>query len=1153
MNKNKNNFSLSLLAPVNSILPNNSNIFKDFVALKYINKIFTLFTLNPLEGEHSNPLRHPQQRIKTVNLLLEDLNQVNEKGFVKITDILSPNSIFPTITKFFNDLEYRGSIATTEKRFQLWMNLIFVNLYFQLLQIETDLKDEEDDLRADLKNLILKIYSRLDPSIRIKIQKRGITVIQNIYTGYDSEFVLQDVKKHLNKLLTVQIAVNSRTIIKIPLNKSYEISYVHPLTSNISSNSNYKSPQIFTLDEEDLKVNENENENKNKNKEKEIKAIELEILEESIRYAIDQIRSFKYSNHDILLTELIETLRESNGITFYEDELKDQIVFALPRTPILSKVIFSDENPQLDFSFDYLLKTSNSLSDSSLIEGYSNFLIELKSTMPSLQLKATMAREVETGSEEIIHRQRTTYSLGLPNVSQGPPDKLSVSRIKNNHFCSHLTNADLSILTDFPTLKEQLNIVQKSFVTLGKPLLIDNSFVYIRDTMLLAPAGNRSLEALGKLYNFPKIEISKKDKKNMEDFLKKERGKFKKNAQQNAEITLKHTLLMEDFNIQLKNLGVPITLSSLGRKYVIKKWSDSEILKKGRYQVSSVILLGNTESVQTPKGLKEIGNIGLFLSYYIANYKGGRNESFMYGVDDKTLYYDYDLISAYTTSMANLTLPSYNESTILPILNLEEWDLEKYLNNYIIIKGFFNFPNNTKYPSIPCYLDGKGTVTVYPLSGQCLLKGPEYYLAKLQGCEIQIESIVNTPPKKISTKIGNLQSTEILKPFYKIIKEILTLRNNYPKGDIMNLLYKEIGNSIYGNVVRGIADKRKFDIKTGKNLRIDSTELSNPLLASLTTGFIRSVIGECLHNINRIGGKVVSVTTDGFITDVKDLEEKLLKLKSGETPLFTKYMEIRATLSGNSTALEIKHSGKGIISWTTRGQLGIESKIKATTGFQSFGYSREELINFFKKVLGSKEKYFEYTQSSLRGANEIYKKGGHVTMTFKEQIFRLMYDNRRQIIDLDPKNNLGLINSFDSSNILFDSMPLNSVLDCSRLRFISYIHRNSIYNKNTSKSRGNAYKRSLEIAVKNFIKGYLSKDPLFGLKGNEFKNYKEILEFIHGYEPAKNIHLSSQSLSNLKHRKMILKPVVRKEETLGFINYVQTKIETFNEKDFFKD
>jgi hypothetical protein len=39
----------------------------------------------------------------------------------------------------------------------------------------------------------------------------------------------------------------------------------------------------------------------------------------------------------------------------------------------------------------------------------------------------------------------------------------------------------------------------------------------------------------------------------------------------------------------------------------------------------------------TPKGLFKTGEIGSALSMYISNYKGGRNESFMYGVDRETM------------------------------------------------------------------------------------------------------------------------------------------------------------------------------------------------------------------------------------------------------------------------------------------------------------------------------------------------------------------------------------------------------------------------------------------------------------------------------------------------------------------------------------
>ena len=45
--------------------------------------------------------------------------------------------------------------------------------------------------------------------------------------------------------------------------------------------------------------------------------------------------------------------------------------------------------------------------------------------------------------------------------------------------------------------------------------------------------------------------------------------------------------------------------------------------------------MGYAGEVKTPKGLFATGEVGLHLSYYIGNYKGGRNESFMYGCDEK--------------------------------------------------------------------------------------------------------------------------------------------------------------------------------------------------------------------------------------------------------------------------------------------------------------------------------------------------------------------------------------------------------------------------------------------------------------------------------------------------------------------------------------
>lgn len=60
-------------------------------------------------------------------------------------------------------------------------------------------------------------------------------------------------------------------------------------------------------------------------------------------------------------------------------------------------------------------------------------------------------------------------------------------------------------------------------------------------------------------------------------------------------------------------------------------------------------------------------------------------------------------------------------------------------------------------------------------------------------------------------------------------------------------------------------------------------------------------------------------------------------------------------------------------------------------------------MSHFKNTLKSAEKkFFEYTQTSLRTAKDMFKKGGHVTPVLKDKKVRLYYDKRRKIIE--PKN-----------------------------------------------------------------------------------------------------------------------------------------------------
>jgi len=98
-------------------------------------------------------------------------------------------------------------------------------------------------------------------------------------------------------------------------------------------------------------------------------------------------------------------------------------------------------------------------------------------------------------------------------------------------------------------------------------------------------------------------------------------------------------------------------------------------------------------------------------------------------------------------------------------------------------------------------------------------------------------------------------------------------------------------------------------------------------------------------------------------------------------------------------------------------------------------------------------------------------------MVYKDQIFRLQYDNRRIII-IVPK---GPENNIDFSSILLDSKPVPNKEYSKNIRFMSKLHKQRLYNKQCNKQcnilSGYKYKDYTDLAISNFIKGLLSNPP----------------------------------------------------------------------------
>lgn len=126
-----------------------------------------------------------------------------------------------------------------------------LNLYKFSLKVLEELKNDEDndnpknidnleDLLANYKALSDELLHNLDTSIRSKITKKGLGIIQNIYTGFDTEYQVGDLKK-LNKLLSIQLSVSTKTSIKLPKNTPYDF-----LALGVLSGEDLKSMVIKT-------------------------------------------------------------------------------------------------------------------------------------------------------------------------------------------------------------------------------------------------------------------------------------------------------------------------------------------------------------------------------------------------------------------------------------------------------------------------------------------------------------------------------------------------------------------------------------------------------------------------------------------------------------------------------------------------------------------------------------------------------------------------------------------------------------------------------------------------------------------------------------------------------------------------------------------
>lgn len=219
----------------------------------------------------------------------------------------------------------------------------------------------------------------------------------------------------------------------------------------------------------------------------------------------------------------------------------------------VEEIKFRDDESPLFESSKWLEMVKDSTSHE---ESLKEFELEPSDTLSYIKSK--------TGTGDKISTRKVYKKSSFHNIT-GCED-ITKNIETNNNIITFFGCADLSMLKDFNSFKENLTIVQKNFIT-RKSMAIQGVNVSIRDGILLVPP-KFSLDKVGKMYggDMSKIDLPSELKSRMGELLSNDFERFKDYALRDAVITLVHGVVMTEYNYQLNDIGVPITVSSLTGK-----------------------------------------------------------------------------------------------------------------------------------------------------------------------------------------------------------------------------------------------------------------------------------------------------------------------------------------------------------------------------------------------------------------------------------------------------------------------------------------------------------------------------------------------------------------------------------------------------------
>lgn len=520
-----------------------------------------------------------------------------------------------------------------------------------------------------------------------------------------------------------------------------------------------------------------------------------------------------------------------------------------------------------------------------------------------------------------------------------------------------------------------------------------------------------SLAQMGDLIGLPKLLIPEGHSiERMDVLLAENKPAFEAYGIRDAEIAVRYYLKLLAFAESVAGRQtLPATASGLAVKIFLKTLHDAGTDFKsafGTRVIAETYWNKNSGNVVTRKNEVPNEMRSIIEPFVTSCYNGGRNECYAFGPTVIGVWNDFDLAGAYTTGLVDLRHIDYENFRVTKTPE----DFIGHVLGFALVN--FEFPEDTRFPSLPVRSSNNGLF--YPLCGSSYCTAPEIEVALRQGCKITIKHGLVIPWVDGDNRL-----------FEPYVTWIRKLRNSYEKGSIDELYAKLLGNSLYGKTAQGLKKKTVFDTGRMTSVELPHSEITNAIIAAHTTGFIRAVLSEQIAGVP-LHRKVISATTDGFITDADESELSL------DGPMAIRFQALCDRVSPGSKMLERKHRVKQLVAMKTRGQLtglayGNDPVVLAKAGVSPNVPADQH--NDFMLNLFVNRKPGDITQTRpFTPIREQWIKNADVVRITRDIRLNLEFDCKRRLID--PL----VISVANTDHIYLDSVPWSSVEEGERAR-----------------------------------------------------------------------------------------------------------------------